>query len=159
MHIIVDADAFPNPAKEILLRAVDRTGVRLTLVASKAVRVPASDRIECLVVPVGPDHADDRIVEMVRPGDLVVTTDIPLADRVIAGGATALDPRGELYTAANIKDRLALRDLLEGLRDRGEVGGGPPPFNKKNCMAFANALDRLLTAHIKTRPSGDSPIR
>ena len=97
----------------------------------------------------GIDIADDRVVELVEPGDLVITADIPLADRVVSKGAFALNPRGKLYTAANIKERLAVRDLLSELRDNGMVTGGPAAFGKKDCQAFADQLDRFLVRRLK----------
>ena len=118
MQIYVDADGFPRAAKEILIRAALRLGVPLVFVANKPIRREPSPLISSLIVPEGPDIADDRIAEMAEPGDLVVTADIPLADRVVSKGAFALNPRGKLYTEENIKDRLAVRDLLSELRDR-----------------------------------------
>ena len=98
-------------------------------------------------MPSGPDVADDRIVALVQPGDLVITADIPLADRVVSKGAFALDPRGDLYTEENIKDRLAMRNLLNELRNDGAITGGPPAFGQKDRQAFANQLNRFLTRH------------
>jgi len=144
MKIYVDADGFPGAAKEILIRAVLRLRVPLVFVANKPIRHEPSELISSLIVPEGPDIADDRIAELAAPGDLVVTADIPLADRVVARGAFALDPRGKLYTEENIKDRLALRDLLCGLRDSGLMTGGPPAFSRKDCQSFADQLDRFL---------------
>ena len=150
MQILVDADAFPNAVEKVLFKAVERVGVPLILVTNQCVRVPKSQYISSLTVPPGPDVADDRIVEMVQKGDLVVTADIPLADRVVSKGAYALNPRGELYTEDNVKDRLATRDLMHGLRDGGMITGGPPAFNPKDVQAFANQLDRFLTKHCRT---------
>ena len=144
MKIYVDADGFPVAAKDILIRAVLRLRVPVVFVANKPVRHEASDLISVLIVPEGPDIADDRIVELAAPGDLVITADIPLADRVVAKGAFALNPRGKLYTEENIKDRLAMRDLLSGLRDGGLMTGGPPAFGRRDCQAFADQLDRFL---------------
>ena len=90
--------------------------------------------------------ADRRIVELVEPGDLVITADIPLAAEVVAKGGQALDPRGELYTDANIGERLAVRNLLDELRGGGQITGGPANFSAKDRQAFANQLDRWLTA-------------
>ena len=144
MKIYVDADGFPGAAKGILIRAVLRLRVPLIFVANKPVRHEPSKLISSLLVPEGPDIADDRIAELAAPGDLVVTADIPLADRVVAKGAFALDPRGKLYTEENIKDRLALRDLLSGLRDSGLTTGGPPAFSRKDCQSFADQMDCFL---------------
>ena len=145
MQIIVDADAFPRALKEIVYRAAERTRVPLVLVANQPLKVPSSEFISFRLVSDGPDVADDRIVEWVEPGDLVITADLPLADRVVDKGAYALDPRGDCYTETNIKQRLATRDLMQALRSRGEIAAGPAPFNKKDAQAFANGLDRFLT--------------
>jgi uncharacterized protein YaiI (UPF0178 family) len=149
MKIYVDADGFPRAAKEILIRAVLRLGVPVVFVANKPFRREPSPLISNLLVPDGPDIADDRIVALAKPGDLVITTDIPLADRVVSKGAFALNPRGKLYTEENIKDRLAVRDLLSELRDGGLMTGGPPAFGKRDCQAFADQLDRFLIRRLK----------
>jgi len=146
MRIWVDADACPAPIKEILFRAAERVGVELTLVANHPLRTPRSRYIRAVQVPGGFDVADRRIVEQVCPGDLVVTADIPLAAEVVGVGATALNPRGQLYTEANIRERLAMRDLMDTLRSAGEVTGGPSALSQKDRQAFANQLDRILAA-------------
>jgi uncharacterized protein len=144
MRIYVDADGFPRAAKDILIRAVLRWRVPVVFAANKPIRHEPSELISSLIVPEGPDIADDRIAELAAPGDLVVTADIPLADRVVAKGAFALNPRGKLYTKENIKDRLAMRDLLSELRDGGLMTGGPRFFGRKERQAFADQLDRFL---------------
>ena len=149
MQIYVDADGFPRAAKEILVRAALRLGVPVVFVANKPIRREPSPLISTLLVPEGPDIADDRIAELAQPGDLVVTADIPLADRVVSRGAFALNPRGMLYTEENIKDRLSVRDLLSELRDGGMMTGGPPAFGKRDCQAFADQLDRFLVRRVK----------
>ncbi len=146
MHIWVDADACPGEIKELLFRAAKRTKTRLTLVANQTMRTPNSELIDSLLVPAGMNVADRRIVELAKPGDLVVTADIPLAAEVVANGGQALDPRGELYTHANIGERLAVRNLLDELRGAGQISGGPGNFTAKDRQAFANQLDRCLTA-------------
>jgi len=144
--IWVDADACPVPIKEILFRAADRARVQTTLVANQVIRVPPSAFISFLRVSQGFDEADNEIVKRMQAGDLVITGDIPLAADVIEKGGTALNPRGELYTAENIKDRLNMRDFMETMRSSGvEVGGGPPPLNNTDKQTFANQLDRLLS--------------
>ena len=153
MRIYVDADGFPSAAKDLLIRAVIRLQVPLVFVANKPVRYEPSANISSIMVPEGPDIADDRIVELVEPGDLVITADIPLADRVVARGTFALNYRGKLYTEDNIKDRLATRDLMNELRDGGMMTGGPPAFGKKDCQAFVNQLDSFLTRYLKNRNS------
>jgi uncharacterized protein YaiI (UPF0178 family) len=144
MQIWVDADACPKVIKDILFRAAERARVPLTLVANRPVRTPRSRYIKTLQVPVGFDVADDEIVGQVRPADLVVTADIPLAAAVVEKGGHALDPRGELYTKENIRERLAVRDFMDELRGAGVVTGGPPPLRKSDRKAFADELDRLL---------------
>ncbi len=153
MQIYVDADGFPNAAKDLLIRAAIRLQVPVVFVANKPVRYEPSAIISSMIVPEGPGIADDRIVELVEPGDLVITADIPLADRVVAKGAFALNYRGKLYTEDNIKDRLATRDLMNGLRDGGMMTGGPSTFGKKDCQAFVNQLDSFLTRHLKNKNS------
>jgi len=148
MKIFVDADALPNSIKELLFRAAERFKVGMIVVASKTVKISGSDLISLEVVPVGADSADHRIVELVQAGDLVITADIPLADRILAKKAHAIDPRGVEYTQINIKNRLSMRDLLSDLRSGGMFTGGPAPFDKKNRQAFANLLDRFLTRHL-----------
>lgn len=146
MRIWVDADACPNVIKDILFRAAERAKVTLTLVANQPLRTPPSQYIRSVQVPAGFDVADDRIVQLAEPGDLVVTADIPLAAGALGKGAHALDPRGELYTADNIKEKLAVRKLMDELRSSGVDTGGPAIFNAADRQAFANKLDRLLQA-------------
>ncbi len=147
MKIYVDADALPNAVKDILFRAAERVGIPMILVANKKMKIPRSTYISAVEVPGGADVADDRIVEVVESGDLVITADIPLADRVVEKEAYALDPRGKLYTERNVKERLAVRDLLNELRSGGEITGGPPAFGRKDRQAFADALNGFLTKH------------
>jgi len=144
MRILVDADSCPVVIKEILYRAAERVHVPLVLVANQCLTVPGSAYISCIEVPAGPDVADDRIVELVEVNDLVISADLPLADRVIAKGGFVLNPRGDLYTPENIKDRLATRDLMDLLRNSGMDTGGPSSFGQKDRQAFANQLDRFL---------------
>jgi len=144
MHIYADADALPNPVKEILFRAAMRRGIGLTLVANKSLAIPESEHISTLRVGQGFDVVDAAIVERVRPGDLVITADIPLAAQVIAKDAHALNPRGELYTKDNIEGRLAMRNLLYELRSGGVLTGGPPPLGRRDLEAFANRLHIFL---------------
>ncbi len=149
MHIWVDADAFPAMLKEVLFRAAERVKVPVTMVANQPMRLPQSELFSCLVVKDGFNAADDRIVDEIQPGDLVITADIPLADRAVSGGATAINPRGKLYTQANIKDQLAMRNLMDELRSAGEVSGGPAPFSAKDRQEFINQLDRFLTRYAR----------
>ena len=149
MKIWVDADACPVVIKDILFRAADRTGIHVTLVANHVIRIPPSRHINFLQVGAGFDVADNEIVKRLDSGDLVITSDIPLAAEVIEKGGTALSPRGELYTKSNIRARLNMRDFMETLRSSGVDTGGPPALNQSDRMAFANHLDTLLTRYEK----------
>ena len=149
MQIFIDADAFPNVIRDILIKASLRLNVPLIFVANKPLRLEKLAHISLIMVLEGPDVADDRIEGLVQPGDFVITADIPLADRVVAKKAFAINPRGKLYTEQNIKDRLAMRDLLNELRDNGMMTGGPAEFSKKDRQAFANQLDSFLIRQLK----------
>jgi len=144
MKIWVDADACPVVIKEILFRAAERTGVPLTLVANQPVQVPASKFVTTLQVAQGFDVADNEIVRRVAEGDLVVTSDIPLAAEVIARGASALNPRGELYTEENVRAHLNMRDFMDSLRGSGIHTGGPAAMGQGDRKSFANQLDKWL---------------
>lgn len=144
MQIWVDADACPVSIKEVLYRAAERTGTQLTLVANHALRVPPSRLIKAMQVAGGFDVADDEIAKRVQPGDLVITSDIPLAAEVIEKGAGALSPRGELFTKNNVKARLNIRDFMDTMRASGIQSGGPPPLSQADRKAFADHLDRYL---------------
>lgn len=144
MHIWIDADACPGVVKEILFRAAERLQIDTTLVANRLLRTPASRFIRAVQVPAGFDVADAHIVEQVAHGDLVVTADIPLAAAILERGAHALNPRGEMYTAANIAERLSMRNFLEELRSSGVQTGGPAAFSQADRQAFGAALDRFL---------------
>ncbi len=156
MKIWVDADACPVVIKEILFRAADRTQVSLTLVANQAVRVPPSRYIKMIQVESGYDVADNEIVKWVSAGDLVITSDIPLAAEVIDKGGIAINPRGELYTADNIINRLTMRDFMDTLRSSGIDTGGPPALSQGDRKAFASQLDRYLSKHTAV-PRSDRP--
>ena len=148
MQIWVDADACPNVIKEILFRAATRARVSLTLVANQLLRAPPSPYIKVIQVPAGFDVADGKIVQQLQSGDLVITADIPLAALVIEKGGHALNPRGEFYTTENIRERLAMRNFMDELRNTGVNTGGPAQLSLSDRQAFANQLDRFLT---KTR--------
>ncbi|WIO74698.1 YaiI/YqxD family protein [Porticoccaceae bacterium LTM1] len=150
MHIWVDADACPNVIKEILFRASQRTKVPLTLVANHAVSTPPNAWIKSVQVSQGFDVADSFIVQQATPGDLVVTADIPLAAEVVEKGVEAVNPRGEHYTKANIRQRLAMRNFMEEMRSIGEVTGGPSKLDQTNRQQFANVLDRFLAKAAKS---------
>lgn len=145
MKLWVDADACPVGIKEILYRAANRTQRELTLIANQVLRVPPSPWIKTVQVPSGFDVADQRIVQEVAAGDIVVTADIPLAALVIAKGAIVIDPRGALLDQGNIQERLTLRNFMETLRHSGVETGGPASFSSSDKQAFANQLDRLLS--------------
>jgi len=144
MPIWVDADACPRPVKEILFNAAERTGVMLTLVANHSLALPKRPNVRMLQVTGGFDVADDEIAKRVAPGDLVITADIPLAADVIARGAHALNPRGELYSADTIRGLLTMRDFMDTMRSSGAVTGGPPAYSQSDRQAFASQLDRWL---------------
>jgi len=148
MQIWVDADACPRPVKEVLFRVADKRKVCVTLVANQYLQTPRSAYVSALQVPAGFDVADNEIVRRLEPGDLVITADIPLADEVVSGGGTALNPRGKLYTPENIKNHLARRNAMDELRSAGMISGGPDAFSNKEIQAFSNALDRHLTKHL-----------
>jgi uncharacterized protein YaiI (UPF0178 family) len=148
MQIWVDADACPKVIKEILFRAAERMQIPMVLVANQFLQVPPSPLITTIRVPRGADVADQHIVEQIGAGDLVVTADIPLAAAAIARGGHALNPRGELYSEANIGERLALRNFLSDLRDNGVETGGPPPLSQRDRQNFANQLDRFLAKRL-----------
>jgi len=149
MQIYVDADACPKVIKEILYKVVKRLQVSMILVADQYLRIPQSEYISAIQVPSDIDSADEKIVELLDPGDLVITADIPLADQVVTKGGFAINPRGELYTEQNIKERLAVRDMMAEMRSSGLECGGPPAFSQKDKENFANQLDRFLTKALR----------
>lgn len=143
-RIWVDADACPVVIKEILFRAAERAQIKTILVANQWLRTPPSRHVRAMQVAGGPDVADDAIAERVAAGDLVVTQDIPLAARVLEKHAVALNPRGELYTANTIAERLSVRNFMEELRGAGIQTGGPATLHARDRQAFAAQLDRWL---------------
>src|SRR5215475_3121542 len=149
MQIWVDADACPVVIREILFRAAERTGVAITLVANKPVKLPVAQNIQFVQVPAGFDAADKRIVELMSAGDLVVTADVPLAAAAIEKGGIALNPRGELYTRENVRERLSVRNFLDELRSGGVNTGGPPALSQRERQLFANRLDTWLAKRAK----------
>ena len=150
LKIYVDGDAFPNLLKPILFRSIQRLKLQTFVVANKKVDIGKSGLISYIIVDSGADEADHKIVEMVEEGDLVITADIPLADRVISKNAHAIDHRGELYSIDNIKQYLAMRDLMEKIRESGEVTRGPKPFGQKDAHEFANQLHAFLAKYCKS---------
>ena len=149
MKIYIDADACPNVVKDLLFRAVKKRKINLIMVANQHIRPVNSPYISSIQVGAGDDVADMKIVELAEAGDLVITADIPLADHIVKKDAFALNPRGELYTETNIRERLSVRDFMAELRTTGIDTGGPPPFSERDKQNFANALDRFLTKHYK----------
>ena len=147
MHIWVDADACPKVIKEILFRAATRTKISLTLVANQTLHVPPSPFIRSVQVPDGFDVADNEIVKRLTAGDLVITSDLPLAAEVIEKGGHVLSHRGEWFSAANIRPLLNMRDFMDNLRASGVQTGGPPPMSQSERQAFAAHLDRFLASH------------
>ena len=151
MQVLVDADACPVVVKEMLYRAAQRVGVCVTLVANQYLRTPPSRFIKSLQVPAGFDAADNRIVELVNTGDLVITADIPLAAAALEKGAQVLDPRGTWFSRENIQERLTMRDVMDQLRASGIDTGGPAPYSPQDSKAFAGQLDRFLARHVPPR--------
>lgn len=144
MTLYIDGDALPNLLKPILLRSIERLEIPTRVIANKRITIGDSPHVEYLIVDQGADRADDRIVELLEPGDLVITADIPLADRALSAGAHAIDHRGTRYTPENIKELLATRDLMERIRESGEITPGPKPFGPKDLHAFANQLNAFF---------------
>jgi uncharacterized protein YaiI (UPF0178 family) len=149
MKILMDADACPRVAKEILYKASNRLNIEVILVANQFIRAPQSKFIKSVVVAAGADEADDHIVEIMEQGDLIITADIPLADRVVKKGGVVLDPRGIFLTADNIGQRLAVRNLMDDLRSSGVETGGPNSYGPKERQEFANQLDKFLTRALR----------
>ena len=149
VKIWVDADACPLAIKEILFRTAKRLKVETILVANQSIAIPSSDLIRRMTVRDGADIADNRIVELMQPMDLVITGDIPLASRVVEKGGVAIGTRGELYDDASVHGRLASRNLMEQFRAAGMETNGPKPLSNKDIQSFANQLDRMLTKMIK----------
>ncbi|WP_413482549.1 YaiI/YqxD family protein [Morganella psychrotolerans] len=144
MAIWVDADACPKVIKEILYRAADREKIEITFVANQRLVVPASPFLRTLQVSAGFDVADNEIVRRVQPDELVITADIPLAAEVLEKGGVALNPRGERYSNATIRERLTMRDFMDTMRASGVQTGGPATMNQRDRQQFANELDKWL---------------
>ena len=151
LTIYVDGDAFPNLLKPILFRSIERLQLQTIVISNKKIDIGSSPFISSIIVDAGADEADNKIVELVKEGDLVITADIPLADRVITKNAHAIDHRGELYSVDNIKQFKAVRDLMEQIRQSGEITKGPKPFGIKDAHEFANQLNSFLAKHCKKR--------
>jgi uncharacterized protein YaiI (UPF0178 family) len=145
MTLFIDGDAFPNLLKPIVLKAIERLALPTKVIANKKIYIGESKYIEYIIVKLGPDEADHHIVELCQVSDLVITADIPLADRIISKNAHAIDHRGELYSVNNIKQYLAMRNLMESIRESGEMTKGPKAFGTKDAHAFANQFNAFLT--------------
>lgn len=144
MKILIDGDALPNLLKPILIKAINREEIKTIVVSNKKVSIGKSLYIEYIVVPLGLDVADRKIVELASEKDLVITADIPLANSIVEIGATGLDHRGELFTSENIKQLLVMRNLMAEIRDSGEILKGTSPFSSKDAEKFANQLNAFL---------------
>ncbi|AXH11426.1 YaiI/YqxD family protein [Halarcobacter bivalviorum] len=144
MTLYVDGDAFPNLLKPILFRAIERLSLKTVVVSNKKINIGHSSYIEYLIVEQGADEADNKIVELLQKDDFVITADIPLANKVIEKEAHALDHRGLQYTQDNIKECLAVRNLMQEIRDSGELTKGPSAFTQKDVQKFANSLNAFL---------------
>lgn len=149
MRIWVDADAAPRAVKDMLYRLADRRRIEVVLVANMALRVPKSKYVRSVVVGRDFDAADDWLASQVEAGDIVVSADIPLAARVVERGGVCIDPRGEVIDASNVASRLTVRDLMETIRESGELLGGPPPYADRDKHRFAAALQRLVDARAR----------
>ena len=149
MKLYIDGDAFPNLLKPIVLRSIERLSLPTKVIANKKIYIGRSKYIEYIIVDQGADEADHHIVELCEADDLVITADIPLADRIISKNAHAIDHRGELYSVDNIKQYLAMRNLMESIRESGEMTGGPKAFGQKDAHAFANQLNAFLAKHYR----------
>ena len=149
MKLFIDGDAFPNLLIAIVLRAVEKQKIDTVVIANKKINIGTSNHIKYIIVDQGADEADDKIVELVETNDLVITADIPLADRTIAKNAHAIDHRGAMYTQDNIKQYLAIRNLMQEIRDSGEMTKGPAPFSQKDAQQFANSLNNFLQKYNK----------
>jgi uncharacterized protein YaiI (UPF0178 family) len=145
MRVWIDADACPRAAKDQVVKFALKRRFEVVMVAGQALAKPAFSCVRLIVVPSGPDAADDYLVEHAQPGELVICSDVPLADRLVKKGVAALDPRGREFDERNMADKLAVRNLFTELREQGQMGGGQAAYGERDKQAFANALDRILT--------------
>jgi len=145
LRVWIDADACPRGARDQVVKFAFKRGLQVVMVAGQAQSKPAFACVRLIVVPSGPDAADDYLVEHAVPGELVICSDVPLADRLVKNGVAALDPRGREFDANNMGDRLAVRNLFTDLREQGQAGGGQGAYGDREKQSFANALDRILT--------------
>ena len=145
MRVWIDADACPKLARDQVVKFALKRQFEVVMVAGGPQAKPPFACVKLIVVPSGPDAADDYLVEHAVPGELVICSDVPLADRLVKNGVAALDPRGREFDEKNMGERLAVRNLFTDLREQGQVGGGQAPYGDKEKQAFANSLDRILT--------------
>lgn len=151
MRIWVDADAAPRDVKEIVYRTAKRLELETVLVANRRLSAPVNNpQVSTVWVQGGPDVADQHIADHAVTGDIAITADIPLAAILVEKGIVVLDPRGEQYSAENVRERLSIRDFMESLRGSGVETGGAKPYGMREKQAFAAALDRALTAARRT---------
>ena len=151
MNFYIDGDALPNLLKPILFRAINRESLSTIVVSNKRINIGDSEYISYTIAASGPDEADNQIVEMVEEGDLVITSDIPLADRIITKKAFVIDHSGKLFDEDNVKQALAIRDLMQSIRDTGEITKGQAPFSKKHVQKFANQLNQFLNRQKRSK--------
>ncbi len=147
MTLFIDGDAFPNLLKPIILRAIEKRKLKTIVIANKKINIGKYEHISYIVVVQGADEADDEIINLLKKDDLVITADIPLASRCISKNAHAIDHRGEIYTVDNIQQYLAIRNLMQNIRDSGEYTSGPSAFGAKDAQAFANSLNKFFQAN------------
>jgi len=152
MRVWIDADACPKLARDQVVKFALKRQFEVVMVAGGAQPKPAFACVKLIVVPSGPDAADDYLVEHAVPGELVICSDVPLADRLVKNGVAALDPRGREFDERNMGERLAVRNLFTDLREQGQVGGGQAPYGDREKQAFANSLDRILTRLVRQYP-------
>lgn len=145
MRVWIDADACPKLARDQVVKFALKRQFEVVMVAGGPQAKPPFACVKLIVVPSGPDAADDYLVEHAVPGELVICSDVPLADRLVKNRVAALDPRGREFDERNMGERLAVRNLFTDLREQGQVGGGQAPYGEREKQAFANALDRILT--------------
>ncbi|KPA97316.1 YaiI/YqxD family protein [Pseudomonas asplenii] len=145
MRVWIDADACPRIARDLVVKFALKRQFEVVLVAGQPQPRPPFACVRLIVVPSGPDAADDYLVEHAVAGELVICSDVPLADRLVKKGVAALDPRGKPFDEQNMGERLAVRNLFTELREQGQVGGGQAPYGEREKQAFANSLDRILT--------------
>jgi uncharacterized protein YaiI (UPF0178 family) len=145
MKLLIDADALPRAIKPIIERAIERLSLQTIVVSNKKITFNKSKFIEYIIVEDGLDKADDKIVELTQKGDLVITADIPLADRIVKLNAVGLDHRGTIFDETNINHYLSMRNLMTEIRDSGEITKGPKPFGPNDMQKFANSFNKLLT--------------